>query len=116
MHEMALAQDIVQILHSNLKSIDLQTVTIVRLSVGVLMMVERESLQFAYQVLTEKTPLQNSKLEIIEEPLTISCNNCGNRHIVENYEYTCQNCQSTDYTIIAGREMYVKEVEIKQAS
>lgn len=114
MHEMALAQDIIQILHNYLQNIDLNNVTVVRLSIGVLMTVEQESLKFAYGVLTEKTPLQNSKLEIIEEPLTVSCNNCGNTYIVKNFQYTCSQCKNTNYSIIMGKEMYVKEVEVEQ--
>lgn len=113
MHEMSLAQEIIQILHEQLKTMDLQKVIKVRVSVGALLAVERESLNFAYKVLAEDTPLKDSNLEIIEEPVMASCRKCGNTYKVENYSYVCPKCKNNDFTIVEGNKMYIKEVEVE---
>lgn len=113
MHELSIAQDVIRILEQNLKSADLRSVKQVRLSVGKMMAVENVSLKFAYESLTSGTSLADSELEIIEVPVLMRCNSCGKTYSTENPLHGCISCNSADFSIVEGQDMFVKEVVLE---
>ena len=115
MHEMSLAEDVIDILKEQLENVDLELVRIVRVAVGEMMMVEKNTFIFAYDAIKEDTPLKNSSMELIEVPLKALCQSCGCRFSPEKLFPRCTQCGSDDYVIEQGKDMYVQEVEIEES-
>ncbi len=115
MHELSLAQNIIDTIQQCIPQSDWGKVTLVRLKVGACAGVVQDSLEFSYQVITADTQFKSSRLEIESIPFTIQCNECGS--ITENEAgFTlCAVCGSTNTKITSGTELQVTEVEIAES-
>ncbi len=112
MHELSLADDVIRIVTEQVDAPDLSSVRIVRVAVGEMMMVEKDTFVFAYNALKENTPLENSQLELLHIPLKAICGACGNSFTPEKLNPHCPECGGQEYRVIEGDAMYVREVEI----
>ena len=84
----------------------------VSLTVGRLSGVVAESLSFYFDLATEGTPLEGSKLEVIDIPGRASCRACGAEVELEDMIALC-TCGSADLEILSGDELTIKEVELE---
>ncbi|MFQ5632776.1 MAG: hydrogenase maturation nickel metallochaperone HypA, partial [bacterium] len=100
MHEMSIAQSIVEIVEETLQGEVNPKVSKVFVKIGELVAVVPESLDFCYTVITEGTPLANSKLIIEEVPVTVRCNGCGKESRVEGFVFRCPHCLGSDLKIL----------------
>jgi len=112
MHELSIAQNIVDIVQRNIARNDLEKVKAVRLKIGQLAGVVSDSLRFSFTAIVSDSPLRNAFLEIEETPFVLHCNGCE-RDSTNEIGYTyCPNCGSRDTTVISGTEMLVREIEL----
>lgn len=113
MHEMSLAEGIVQIVEDATRVEGGTQVKAVWLEIGSLACVEKEALRFCFEVVTRDTVAQGARLEIIETPGQGWCMKCeGNVAVAAQYE-PCPVCGSYQIQITGGNEMRVKELEIE---
>ena len=84
----------------------------VHLIVGQFTCVEPVSLQFAFEVQTQKTFLEGAKLVIQETPLIAFCHRCQQDYAPEiGLQYACPECQSPMEDIRSGRELKIDRIE-----
>ena len=112
MHELSLADDVIRIVTGQLDESDLASVKIVRVAIGEMMMVEKDTFIFAYDALKEDTPLKDSRMELQSIPLKALCGNCGAHFVPERLHPRCPECGGQNYSITEGNSMFVKEVEV----
>lgn len=113
MHEMSIAQSIVEIVEETLQNEENPKVSRVFVNIGELVAVVPESLDFCYTVITEGTPLANSKLIIEEIPVMVLCKGCGKEFRVEGFVFRCPYCQGSELKTLTGRELTVSEIEVE---
>ncbi|HYM40281.1 MAG TPA: hydrogenase maturation nickel metallochaperone HypA [Thermoplasmata archaeon] len=77
MHEYGLMQDVVDLAVETCRKADGRPARCVRIEVGEFTLASRESLETAYTILTQGTPLESSSLEITEVPGKAACPSCG---------------------------------------
>jgi len=86
----------------------------VRLRVGALAGVERDSLLFGYDLATQGTPLAGSRLEIEEVPVTIFCKACNCVQTLAGVQsFRCPVCHEPTGDVRSGRELEIASVEIE---
>lgn len=112
MHELSIAQNILDIVRQNLPPGENVSVTVVRLSIGAMAGVMPDSLEFCFSAIAEGTPVEGATLEIEHVPLTVQCAACGRESVIAPVLFTCPKCGSTALTILRGRELQVREIEI----
>ncbi len=84
----------------------------VHLTVGKFTCVEPVSLQFAFEVQTRNTFLQEAQLEIQEVPLVAFCHSCQKEYAPEiGIQYACPDCRSPMEDIRSGRELKIDRIE-----
>ena len=85
----------------------------VTVKVGRLSGVVIDSLIFAWEALTEGTPLGGSEMNVIELPLNVSCGSCDTEFVPEdNYYMPCPKCgEVIGHTVLSGKEMYIDNIE-----
>jgi hydrogenase nickel incorporation protein HypA/HybF len=111
MHELSLAQSILDIVEQEMARYGATRAKVIRLDVGEFTAVVPDSLSFCFEVITKNTPLEGVQLEMNPVPLTGRCRGCGEEFRIQDYNYTCPRCAATDIETIAGRELLIREIE-----
>jgi hydrogenase nickel incorporation protein HypA/HybF len=114
MHEMAVAESIVQIIQEKLGGLNPQAqVTKVNLKIGKLTCVEPEALRLSFQVLTRETRLEQAALCIDSVPVKAQCKDCHKHFGLTELDFACPFCSSFRVEILAGRELQIESFEIE---
>lgn len=116
MHELSIAQDIVDIVRQNLPGKGTQPVRRVKVRIGEMAGVVPDSLEFCFQAITSNTMCEGAALVIEHVPVVLRCNACGKESALEHLAFYCPFCRSTDVVMISGNELQIVEMEIDDPS
>ena len=111
MHELSIAQNIVDILNDQMKIHKLSKIESVDLRVGVLRSVEVESLSFSFNVLISGSPLEGARLQVEEIPIGGRCMECGHQFTMEHWLDDCPLCGGPRVEIVSGKELDIVAIE-----
>jgi hydrogenase nickel incorporation protein HypA/HybF len=114
MHELGIAQNILEIVQQSVTKEQAPAVRWIRIRVGQLSGVVPDSLEFCFQAIVSDTPMQRAGLAIEQMPTVFRCKKCGYRFQVNDLEYLCQECKSPDLEILSGRELDIIEIELEE--
>ncbi len=114
MHELSIAQNIVEIIRQHISEQELERVLAVRLKIGTVAGVVPESLEFSFQAITGESPLRHARLEIESIPFRVHCQACGVTMENEVGFALCSKCGSRDTKILSGSELHITEIEIAE--
>ncbi|GAB4364291.1 MAG: hydrogenase maturation nickel metallochaperone HypA [Calditrichia bacterium] len=112
MHEMSIAQNILEIVKEYLGN-EHKKLLSVTVEVGELTAVIPESLQFCFEAVLAETPYPDARLIIKQIPLSGQCEQCGKVFKIENYLFTCPECKSIQIKVLNGQELKVTELEVE---
>lgn len=113
MHELSIAQSILDIVLEEMRKHGVTGVRVVRLKIGDLTAVVPESLTFCWSIATEGTPAEGSVLDIQSVPIRARCGKCGHEFEIEDHQYLCPQCESGQIQLLSGRELYIQEIEVQ---
>ena len=113
MHEMSIAEQIVRIAKDEMQKYPEDFCTAVHVKIGILRSVIPESLTFAFQTITESTCFNLTDLVIEFVPVLIECNDCKNTFTLQEIEFSCPGCGSTNISIVQGNELHVNYLEVE---
>ena len=112
MHEMAIAQSVVDIAFSEMEKRAAGRLTKIKISIGDFSGVVKEALEFAFDVLKPDTPASEAEVEIEVVPMTGECFLCGPVACrLNDLNLSCPTCGAT-INISSGREMRVDYLDI----
>jgi hydrogenase nickel incorporation protein HypA/HybF len=112
MHELALMENVIEMVRSNALENNITRVNKLKLVVGKLSMALSDSLQFAFEVLGQNEMFKQAVLEIEEKEVVCYCKECQQRFQAENdYCFVCPSCGQNKVDIIEGRELYLDYYE-----
>jgi len=112
MHELSVAQEILGIVNQYVPDPKLNSVKTVKVKIGKLSNILTDSLTFCFEAITSDTPLNGAKLEVIETPVKIICNNCNKESEIEPPVFSCPVCGNNQIKIVSGTELRVDEIEL----
>ena len=112
MHELSIAQNILEIVGEYLPSDRRGLVKTVKLKLGEQAGIVPDSLEFCFNSLVEGTNLRGAVLEIERVPFVVRCNSCGRSSISESGLLMCSVCDGADVVLISGNELKVTSIEI----
>jgi hydrogenase nickel incorporation protein HypA/HybF len=113
MHELSIAQGILDIIFHAVPEEQRSRVRIVRLRVGELSGVVPDSLDFSFTAITADTPLAASRLDMEEIPYRVHCRTCDATERCEPGLRPCPRCGGIDTEIVSGLELQVTEIELE---
>ena len=113
MHEMSLAEGILQIVEDAAKAEGSSKVKAVCLEIGQLAGVEVEALRFCFDVVTRDSVASEARLEIVETPGQGWCMKCSCNVPVATLFDPCPLCGSHQIQVTGGQEMRVRELEVE---
>jgi len=112
MHELSIAQSIVNIVQGYAQKNDVKRIVSVVISIGKLSGVVPEALKFCLSICTKGTLLEGARIDIEEITSIARCDECLTHFDLIRHEFSCPSCGSSKWTIISGKELYIKEIEV----
>ena len=113
MHEMSLAEGVLQLVEDTARRENAQRVKLVVLEIGRLSSVQPEALRFCFDAVTRSSITQDAALEIIDVPGAGWCMQCAATVPMDELYGACPTCGSHQVQPTGGTEMRVKEIEIE---
>ena len=112
MHEMAIAEGILDIAKEHAAKAGAARVMKIGLLIGEMAGVEEEALRFCLSALVQGTLAEDAELSIKRVSLVGRCGECGHEQLIENYNFICPGCGS-GLAIVSGRELRVEYLEME---
>lgn len=112
MHEMSLAEGVMQIVEDSASREGFSSVRAVRLEIGELAGVEIDALRFCFDVVTRGTVADGARLEIERTSGAAWCMRCAKTVPVAARLDPCPECGTHQLQVCAGTEMRVKDLEV----
>lgn len=113
MHEMSLAEGVLQLLEDAARRENFARVATVWLEIGQLSGVEPEAMAFCFDAVTRGSLAEGAQLEIIHLPGQGHCLECGRDTELEAVYDPCRHCGAVPVQVTGGTEMRVKELEVE---
>ncbi|HLE11159.1 MAG: hydrogenase maturation nickel metallochaperone HypA [Bdellovibrionales bacterium RIFOXYD12_FULL_39_22] len=113
MHELALAQSLIETVNDLAIREHFKKVISLTISVGKLSGVDSDSLSFCLNEVVKNSILEQAKLYFEDVPIKIRCTSCKKESILDEFLLDCPNCHSLEVSVISGREFYIKDLEVE---
>jgi hydrogenase nickel incorporation protein HypA/HybF len=114
MHELGIAQDILEIVRQAVPEDQAAAVRRIRIRVGQFSGVVPDSLEFCFQAVVNETPMARAGLAIEQAPTVFKCRKCSHQFDVNDLEFQCRACESPDLELISGKELDIVEIELAE--
>ncbi|TRZ99755.1 MAG: hydrogenase maturation nickel metallochaperone HypA [Rhodocyclaceae bacterium] len=112
MHELAMAEGILQLIEDSARAQGFRSVRTVWLEVGQLSSVEAEAMRFCFGAVTRDSIAAGASLEIVDIPGQGWCPRCLRTVSLRALYDPCPHCGSYQVQASGGTEMRVKELEV----
>jgi hydrogenase nickel incorporation protein HypA/HybF len=113
MHELYLAQSILDIVQDYAAKQHFKKVNSVLLSFGRMSCIEPKSLQFAFEVQAKDTTAEKASLDFKILPAVIHCFSCEKDLEVQTYSAICPNCGGEEVLLTGGtEELQILEMDV----
>ena len=112
MHELSLAQNIVEIIEQNVPADLRPEVRSVKLRIGESAGVVADSLDFCFTAITADTQLRGASLQFERVPFTLRCKNCVSTFASEFGALRCPTCGEADTEVVCGTELQVVSIDL----
>ncbi|MBL7076372.1 MAG: hydrogenase maturation nickel metallochaperone HypA [Kiritimatiellae bacterium] len=112
MHELSIAQSIMERVEAIRVEHEAPGIASVQLQVGTLSGVDPYALEMAFTVAVEGTLYADTRWDIQRIPASVDCRSCGKTTTPDGPFPICMSCDSTDIEIAAGRELMIETIEV----
>ncbi len=113
MHELSIAQRLVEMAIEHMQEARADTVVAVTVSIGALSCVHEDALQFGFDLVSQDTPLSGAALRIIKLPVMIYCGTCEQEFELPSIQcFQCPVCGTPSADIRQGRELDLQSIEV----
>ena len=113
MHEMSLAEGVLQLIEDARRRQAFARVLSVQLEIGALAGVEPDAMRFCFDAVTRGTVADGARLEIRAAPGQGSCMGCGEVVQMRELYGDCPRCGSAQVQVTGGTELRVSELEVE---
>jgi len=109
MHELSVTQNL---LNLALTHADGKRVTDLYIVIGQLSSFVDESVQMYWDIISEGTLADHSRLHFSRILAQMECGNCQYRYLLTADQFACPECGSEKVSLISGDEFYLDSIEV----
>ena len=113
MHELSIAQSILDIAIEAANKQGAKKITRIDLVAGELRGLVPTQLTFCFSIVAKDTLASGACLYVEEMPLTAHCEDCNADFTVIDYQQICPACGSIKIQLTGGSELSVKDIEVE---
>ena len=113
MHEMSIAQSLIDIIQEEMSKNNAKTLRSVRLNIGQMSAIVPDSLSFCFEVIVSGTDMEGARLDMDIIPLKGYCQTCEEAFEIEDYNFICPLCGGTKIETISGQDLTIVEIEVE---
>jgi len=107
MHELRIAQEIINITQREMFARKLNKISKIGLKIGALSGIDPEALSFGFEASIVDSELAGARLEIEFIPVKGRCNSCQADFEIDDFVFICPKCGSSDITVSEGEELNI---------
>ncbi len=113
MHELSIANSLVENAAEHAAQAGAARVTAITLRIGALSCVHESALRFSFELVTKDTLLEGADLKIVEVPVAIFCEECQREVTLPGIQrFRCPVCDTPGADIRQGRELDLESIEV----
>ncbi|HEY3378858.1 MAG TPA: hydrogenase maturation nickel metallochaperone HypA [Armatimonadota bacterium] len=113
MHEMAVTDNMLQIVLAEAKRAEVAKVISITLVIGELSSIMDESVQLYFDMLSEETLAAGAQLIFQRIPATLRCRACGHTYPKAGTDFTCPQCAGEGALTGDAKEFYIESIEVE---
>lgn len=110
MHEISIAENILNIVENVAKEKNLKLIDKIVLEIGKFSGVVPSLLQFALEQVKKDTIIEKTEIEIHTPPLILCCRHCDMEYFGDIEDLRCPVCSKENFDILQGKKMLVKTI------
>ena len=114
MHELAVTENILEIASRHGKLAGAKRITDIYIVMGKLSSIVDDSVQFYWDILTEKSICEGAILHFDRIPAQMQCLDCENIYSIVQELTPCPICNSSNIKVITGDEFWLDSIEIEK--
>ncbi len=112
MHELAVTEEILNLVVSEAEKSNATKVKHVKLVIGEMTGIVNESVSFYFNEISKSTIAEGAVLSFRRIPAAGRCRDCGDEFEVKDFVWACPQCGSLNIDIKAGKELYLESIEV----
>lgn len=113
MHELAVAQALVEQVESVIRQHHAAAATLIRVRIGPLSGVVAELLANAFPLAAAGSRMEHAVLDLVAAPITVRCETCGAQTEAAMNRLVCGACGDWHTRIVSGDELLLESVELE---
>ena len=113
MHELAVAESILEIAVRHAKGQNAQKITELYIVMGAWSSVVDDSLQFHWDLLSDGTIAKGAILHFKRIPVELLCLDCGQSYAPSSRDLLCPKCESVKIKVKTGEEFFLEAIEVE---
>ena len=113
MHEVSIAQSLLDIAIENCKKEGYKGIELIKVKIGKAAGIMPDSLLFSFEAMKVGTIAEKAVLVIDEIPISGYCDGCKSNFTVDDaYVIACPKCGHLSFKLETGRELNIDEMEV----
>jgi hydrogenase nickel incorporation protein HypA/HybF len=113
MHELSITESILDIALRHAIEAKASKITDIYLVIGQLSSIVDNSVQFYWDIISNDTLAEGSKLHFKRIPTEMQCQDCQNQYKPPENEFACPTCRSINIKIVSGNEFYLESISVE---
>lgn len=113
MHEFAITKSMLDLVIEQAEKAGSKRVGKINLVIGKMSGVVDECVQFYFEFMSKSTVAEGAQLSFKIVPMTARCRRCGKQFEVQEFDWSCPDCKSASFEIVAGNELFVESIEVE---
>ena len=114
MHELALAESIVDAVRTELERYPGAIPVRVGVRIGVMAAVDLDALRFGFDIAVRESGFDRLRLDARIIPGQVTCLNCGHQMVAENTVFDCTHCGSAQTVLSGSDELDLDALEVER--
>jgi hydrogenase nickel incorporation protein HypA/HybF len=110
MHELGLAEDVLNKIKAEARSKGLKKVSYAKLQIGETLITDRAEFEELFAMISAGSIAEGIKMEIEILPVKGICIDCKTQFTPKIFRLDCASCGSTNIQMVSGGELVVKEL------